>query len=322
MAVHTKLNFEDISKFLENYNIGKLVSFKEIIDGIDNSNFIIQTDSDKFILTIFESRINKDELPFFINLKDHLSKQDICCPKPIKNNSGSLINNIKNKPALIVTFLSGAMLRPQENGLYANITTKHCFEIGKNLAFLHLGVKDFKETRHNDLGIDGWEKLFNKMSDKIKGYQLELSVEIKNYLKFLESNWQRNFESGVVHVDLFPDNVFFNENNEVSGVIDFYFAATDLFIYDLAIIINAWAFDENNKFNEEKFEQIIKGYETIKPIKKEEKQFLNIALMGASMRFLLTRLYDAFNTPKDSLVTIKDPKEYLEKIRFFFSRIN
>ena len=321
MAVYTKLTSQDISDFLENYNIGKLTSFKEVIDGIDNSNFIIQTDQEKFILTIFEQRINKDDLPFFINLKDHLSKKGVCCPKPIKNKVGSLINYLKNKPALIVTFLSGASLRPDNKGLYSTITEKHCYEIGKHLALLHIGVKDFGENRKNDLGKDGFIKLFDKMQDKIANYQTGLDLEIQNYLKFLNQSWLYDLEGGVVHADLFPDNVFFNENNEIRGIIDFYFSASDLFIYDLAIIINAWAFDENNNFIEEKYNQIIKGYETVRKIPKSEREFLKIALVGAAMRFLLTRLYDTFNTPKDSLVKIKNPQEYLEKIRFFFNGI-
>lgn len=322
MAVYTKLTFEDISEFLQNYNIGKLTSFKEIIDGIDNSNFIIQTDQEKFILTIFEQRINKNDLPFFINLKDHLAKQGICCPKPIANKSGSLINNIKDKPALIVTFLSGVVLKPDENGLYSIISAKHCQEIGKNLALLHLGVKDFAQNRKNDLGKDGFAALFNRMNDKIANYQNGLDVEIQNYLNFLDQNWNYDLEGGVVHADLFPDNVFFNEKNEISGIIDFYFSANDSFIYDLAVIINAWGFDGNNKFSQERYENIISGYESVRKIPQNEREFLKFALIGASMRFLLTRLYDNFNTPKDSLVKIKNPQEYLEKIRFFFARAN
>lgn len=318
MAVYTKLNFDDISNFLEDYNIGKLESFTEIVDGIDNSNFIIQTDQSKFILTIFEARIDKNDLPFFINLKDHLSKKGICCPKPIKNKAGSLINNLKNKPALIVTFLSGSMLKAQENGLYASITNKNCHEIGKNLALLHLGVKDFDGKRDNDLGKDGFLDLFYKMEQEIQDFNHELDKEIKKYVNYLNKNWQNNLETGVVHADLFPDNVFFNENEEVSGIIDFYFSANDSFIYDLAIIINAWAFDENNKFDEEKYNQILKGYGEVRKIPQNEKYFLKTALVAASLRFLLTRLYDKFNTPADSLVKIKNPQEYLEKIRFFF----
>lgn len=319
MAVHTKLSRQEIADFItENYQIGELVSFKEIIEGIDNSNFIIQTNSDKFILTIFENRINKDELPFFMNLKLHLAEHKVCCPKPIKNNYGQLISSVKNKSTAIVSFLPGATLKPLDTGLYASITENHCQQIGNVSANLHNAVLDFKEIRTNDLGISGWRNLFNKIADQIENYQTGLRVEISSYIDFLERNWQNNYQSGAVHADLFPDNVFFDEQNNLSGVIDFYFAANDLFIYDLAITISAWCFDENNKFDEKKSAAILVGYQKIRKLSDAELEFLKIALVGAALRFLLTRLNDLFFTPKDSLVKIKNPQEYLEKIRFFF----
>jgi homoserine kinase type II len=213
------------------------------------------------------------------------------------------------------------MLKPNERGFYPTINEKHCFEIGKNTALLHIGVKDFSESRANDLDVNGWQILFDKMQSKVETYQSGLTSEIQDYLKFLKQNWRNDLEEGAVHSDLFPDNVFFNDNDEVSGVIDFYFAANDSFVYDLAVIINAWAFDENNEFDQNKYNQIIKGYEETKKISAEERSFLKIALVGASLRFLLTRLFDKFNTPEGSLVKIKDPQEYLQKTRFFFSKI-
>ena len=322
MAVYTQLNSKDISDFLKNYNIGDLVSFKGIIDGIDNSNFIIETSIGRYILTIFESRINKNELPFFINLKKHLAGQDICCPEPIQNNSGHLINDLKDKPALIVSFLNGAILRPQQNGIYNNITTKHCFEIGRNLAILHLGSSNFEEFRENDLGVARFDDLFNKMQYEIENYEPGLCIKINQYLSLIKTNWRDNLKSGAVHVDLFPDNVFFDENAKVSGVIDFYFAANDLLIYDLAIVINAWCFNQDNQLNQEKYNQVLKGYEEVRKLPDEEKSFLPTALLAASVRFLLTRLYDKFNTPSDSLVNIKDPQEYIQKAHFFSKNLN
>jgi homoserine kinase type II len=317
MAVYTKLTSLNIEEFLKNYQIGNLVSFQEIIDGIDNSNFIIVTTSGKFILTIFESRIKKDELPFFMNLKLHFAKEGICCPAPIANNSGALIDKINGKPASIVTFLDGSTLKPREDGYYLNITNKHCFEVGQVLAHLHLAAANFIGSRKNDLGIYGWRNLFNQIAVSIKDYKKDLDVEIKSYLDFLEKNWIQELPSGAVHTDLFPDNVFFNQNNELSGVIDFYFSANDSFIYDLAVAINAWCFDENNNFSQAKFNAILEGYEKIRKLEKNEQEFLKIALIGASLRFLLTRLYDLFHTKENSLVKIKNPDEYLQKIRFF-----
>jgi homoserine kinase type II len=255
-----------------------------------------------------------------MNLKLHLASRGICCPKPIKNNSGAIISSLKNKPASIVSFLSGATLRPEDSGLYSLITKNHCAEIGQITAKLHNAVLDFKEVRKNDLGISGWRILFNKISDQIENHQPGLRSEIKKYIDFLDDNWRVNFSSGVVHVDLFPDNVFFDEKGNLSGVIDFYFAANDLFIYDLAIIINAWCFDEFNKFDQEKYNFMLAEYQKIRPMSEEEIAFLKVALVGASLRFLLTRLHDLFFTPKDSFVTIKNPQEYLQKIRFFIEK--
>jgi homoserine kinase type II len=298
-----------------------LISFQEIIDGIDNSNFIINTSSGKYILTIFEKRINKNDLPFFMNFKLHLAKKGISCPKPIQNNYGQLISEINGKSASVVTFLSGSTLRPRADGYYETITPNHCFEVGKTLALLHNAVHDFSGNRHNDLGIDGWRNLFNKISKNIEEYQQNLSDEIKSYLDFLERNWAKNLASGPIHSDLFPDNVFFDANSNLSGVIDFYFSANDFFIYDLAVTINAWVFDENNNFDEKKYNYMIAGYEKNRKISLEEAEFLKIALVGASLRFLLTRLHDLFYTPKDSLVKVKNPEEYLAKIRFFYSKL-
>jgi homoserine kinase type II len=318
MAVHTKLTNQEIADFLKaNYNIGDLVSYKEIIDGIDNSNFIINTTENKFILTIFESRINERELPFFMNLKLHLAEHNICCPKPIVNNSCSPISKIKNKSASVVSFLSGATLKPEEGGLYSSITVNHCAQIGKTMSALHNAVVDFDGVRKNDLGILGWRNLFNKIASHIDDYQTGLKAEIEDYINFLEQNWQNQYPQGATHLDLFPDNVFFDEQNNLSGVIDFYFAANDLFIYDLAVTMNAWCFDEKNQFDEKKFQAMLEEYQKVRMLSAEELSFLRIALIGASLRFLLTRLHDLFFTPKDSLVNIKNPQEYLQKIRFF-----
>ena len=325
MAVHTKLTNQEIADFLQqNYAIKDFVSYKEIIEGVDNSNFIIETVSEKFILTIFESRINKDDLPFFMNLKLHLANHNICCPKPVKNNLGLIISTIKNKPAAIVSLLEGKTLKPQDNGFYSSITLDHCQQIGKILANLHNAVADFSGVRQNDLGILGWRDLFNKIADKIDNYQSGLRQEIEIYINFVEQGWSRDndFEYGVIHADLFPDNVFFDQDNNLSGIIDFYFAASDLFIYDLAIVINAWCFDADNHYNVTKYDSILQEYQNAKNPQQKfsiaELNFLKVALVGTSLRFLLTRLYDLFFTSQDSLVKIKNPQEYLQKIRYFY----
>lgn len=318
MAVYTKLNFEQINDFLtKNYNIGSLEDFKEIVAGIDNSNYIIQTNQDKFIFTIFESRIKKEDLPFFMNLKNHLSSQNVSCPKPIFNNNKKIISDVGGKSASIVSFLSGVTLLPQKNGLYNNINNKHCSQIGEITAKMQQYGVNFSKNRVNDLNFSHLKKLFNKIDNKIEDYRPGLKKEITKYIDFLDQEWDLNLPSGPCHLDLFPDNVFFDKNNNLSGVIDFYFAANDLFVYDLAININAWCFDGDNKFCQEKYDSLLDSYQEIQKLTQKEKTFLPTALLCASLRFLLTRFYDYFNTPKDSLVNIKDPDEYLEKIRFF-----
>lgn len=317
MAIYTKLTKPEIEQHLKNYALGELVSSKEIIEGIDNSNFLIETTQGKFILTIFESRIDKDSLPFFINLKIHLAKNGIPCPLPILSNSGDSIVDFKNKKSVIVTFLNGASLKAREDGYYDNITPNHCFEIGKVLAKLHLAGADFEMSRDNELNVKGWRILFEKLHYIHKN----LRAEIADNLEFLQKEWHFNLPGAASHLDLFPDNVFFDQEGKLSGVIDFYFAANDAFIYDFAVAANAWCFDERNNFEQLKFDELMRGYQEIRKFSDQEKDFLKIALIGASMRFLLTRLSDMFSTSEESLVKIKNPKEYLAKLRFFRSQI-
>lgn len=303
MAVYTKINKADISELLKKYDIGEIDDFKEIIEGIDNSNFIIKTTSGQFILTIFESRIKAQDLPFFINLKLHLAQKAICCPYPILDRLGSVITEFKGKKAVIVTFLNG---RPTPK-----IDQNSCLEIGRVLAKLHLAAADFSMSRKNDLGVGGFRELLMKFIDLLDSYQIGLREEILENLEFIESNWRHDLPSVASHLDLFPDNVFFDNLGKVSGVIDFYFAANETMIFDFAITANAWG----------NIEQLMTGYEEIRKFSADEKNLLKIALVAASMRFLLTRLHDMFFTPKDSLVKIKDPQEYLLKLRHFRSQI-
>lgn len=326
MAVYTKLTQVDISKHLRNYQIGELIEFQEIIEGIDNSNFIIITNDgegsslsqNKFILTIFESRINKAQLPFFIKFKLHLARAKIYCPCPVLDNQGEAIVDLCGKKSSIVTFLGGANLKSRADGYYDNIAEQHCFEAGKMLAKMHLAAQDFLLKRENDLGVKDWRPLFSKFEGLIE--ERDLCAEILSTLDFVEKSWRHDLPSAAAHLDFFPDNFFFDKNNKASGVIDFYFAANEALIYDFAIAVNAWCFDEKNNFSEEKFLALKNGYENFRKISAAELDFLNIALCGAALRFLLTRLHDTFFTPKDSLVKIKDPQEYLAKLRFFITR--
>ncbi len=328
MAVHTKLTKAEIINHLTKYSsekLGELLDYQEIIEGIDNSNFLIITTNGKFILTVFESRIDKNLLPFFVNFKLHLASKKIFCPQPILDKSGaaivSLTGNQSEKKSVIVSFLKGSTLKQNAIGAYETITANHCFEVGKTLAKLHNAALDFDMRRENDLGINGWKSLFSKFESLLDNYQKNLREEIIQNLEFLQNSWRSDLPSAVTHLDLFPDNVFFDEEKKVSGVIDFYFAAEDALIFDFAVVVNAWCFDWNFNFVEENFTELLRGYETLRKCSDEEKNFLKFALLGAAMRFLLTRLHDLFFTPKDSLIKIKNPQEYLKKLRYFRLKI-
>lgn len=315
MAVHTKISREQLISHLKNYDIGDLVDYQGIVEGIDNSNFIIKTTKNKFIFTIFESRIDPQSLPYFINLKKHLQSHGIPCPKPIADKNGEIIIDFDNKKTTIVSFLEGSSLKPADDGYYYNISQQHCFQIGEILAKMHLASSSFKLHRHNDLAIDGLQKLFAKFHDLLNDYDPEIYSLINQEIAIIKSLWNLNLPSSACHLDLFPDNVFF-QDNKISAVIDFYFSANDLLIYDLAIVINAWCFDKAI-FNYNKFIAMFNGYQQIRQFSKTEIEFLPIALKCASIRFLTTRLHDYFFTPKESLVKVKDPQEYKAKLQFF-----
>jgi len=318
MAVYTKTSEQEIAQHLQNYQLGKLINFKEIIEGIDNSNFVLETQKGKFILTIFESRIDKNSLPYFINFKEHLASKNISCPAPIKAKNSQTILDFKNKKTTLVSFLKGSTLKPQNDGYYYNITNNHCFQVGSILAKMHLASRDFQSNRQNDLAVKDFENLFNKFKHLLDDYDPILNKLIASTIKSLNKNWQINLESSPCHLDLFPDNVFFDEKNQISGVIDFYFSANDLLIYDFAIVVNAWCFDKTT-FNSDKFESLLNSYQKIKPFNSIELNFLETALVAGALRFLLTRLHDMFFIPKDSLVKIKNPIEYKEKLLFFIN---
>ena len=324
MAVYTHLTHQEINDFLQNYSIGELVDFSEIISGIDNSNFIITAKNDneenqKFILTIFEGRINISDLPFFIDLKHHLAINNIKCPKPIANNQTSYISDLKAKKAIIVSFLEGKSLVANDNGYYNNINQKHCFAIGETLARMHIAAMSYKNHRINDLTINNFPDILEKISPSINQKQYQ---DLQENIKFLQKKWLLSPLDQMIitacHLDLFPDNVFFNQNQEITGIIDFYFAANDFLIYDLAITINAWCFDECH-FNYQKLQQLLLGYQKIRKLTVNEIKFFDTALATASMRFLLTRLYDKIFTKEDSLVNIKNPEEYQKKLDFFLN---
>jgi len=307
MDVYTKINKEDIFIINNKFNIEKIVNFQGIKKGIENTNYLLKSKNKKFILTIFEKRVSNKEIPFFMKLMDKLNNSKINCPKPLKNKDRNYLIKLKSKTACIVSFLEG------KDKTKLNI--KNCFEVGKIIAQIHSISKNIKLTRKNSMGIKNLGPLLKNIKFKSKKFN-NLEKFLINNLKKIRQNWPKLLPKGIIHGDLFIDNIFF-KSNKLSGIIDFYFAANDYFMYEIAICINALCFDNKNskfKINKQKIKSLIKGYESIKKISLNEKKSLNILCRGAAMRYLLTRLYDYSNTPKTALIKIKDPKEYYQKL--------
>ena len=307
MAVYTKINKKDLLTINKKFVDKKFINFKGIRQGIENTNYLLKSKNEKFILTIFEKRVLKKELPFFMKLMDQLSNSKINCPRPLKNKNSDYLFKLKNKSACIVTFLKGKDKK--------TLNLKNCYDIGKIVAEMHSSTKKIKLYRKNSMGIKNLNPLFNSIKFKSKKF-----TNIEKFLKInfidIKKKWPKKLPNGIIHGDLFIDNIFFN-NNKVSGIIDFYFAANDYFMYEIAICVNALCFDKSkNQFilNKRKVRNLIKGYESIKKISNKEKKSLNILCRGAAMRYFLTRLYDYTNTPKTALIKIKDPREYYQKL--------
>ena len=307
MAVYTKLEHQEVRQFLEQYNINNFKDYKGITEGVENTNYLIKTSEQDYILTIYEKRVDENDLPFFIKLLSYLSENKFPCPKPIANKNNEKINRIKNKNAALVTFLNGQSKN--------KITSEECFEIGKITAQLHEITKKFDINRKNNLSIENWDSIFEKTIKQKIDLDESIIKKTKNYLNFLKDKWPKNLPQGIIHADLFPDNIFFT-NNKVSGIIDFYFACNDFFAYEIAICINSLCFDNNSTFNMTKAKNLIDGYTYIRTLSEDEKKYLPILSMGAAMRFFLTRLYDFYHTDNKADVKIKDPFEYLKKIEF------
>ena len=309
MAIYTKISKNNIASIEKKFNLGKIISFKGIKKGIENTNYLIKTKKNKYILTIFEKRVKKRDVPFFMSLMDKLNYHNINCPKPQKSKAGNYSINIKNKPASIVSFVEGK----DKNKL----KIKDCYEIGKNVAKFHIASKKIKLHRKNSMSLKIWPKILNKIDNRSRIINSNLNYLMKEALLEVKNKWPKNLPSGIIHGDLFIDNIFFNKN-KFHGYIDFYFACNDFLMYEIAICINALCFDKKNRkftFNKKKSKNLIKGYSKIRKLSRKEKKSLNILCKGAALRYLLTRTYDYLNTPKSAIIKIKDPKEYIQKLK-------
>jgi len=307
MAVYTDVATEDLAQFLAGYDIGELLAYKGIAEGVENSNFLVHTGQGNFILTLYEKRVAAKDLPFFLGLMEHLASRDITCPQPVKNRKGEVLGTVAGRPAAIITFLDGMWIRRP--------SPAHCAALGGALARLHLAGLDFPLKRANALSVDGWRPLYEHCSAHANEVQRDLRSFLAKELGHLERNWPRTLPQGVIHADLFPDNVFFL-GNKLSGLIDFYFACTDTLAYDVAICLNAWCFEIDHSYNVTKGMSLLQAYAAERPLSVEERQSLPLLARGAALRFLLTRLVDWFDVPPGALVRPKDPMEYFRKLRF------
>ena len=308
MAVYTKLSTKDVHSLSNNYQINKVIKFEGIKKGIENTNYLLKTNKKKFILTIFEKRVSKKDLPFFMNLMDKLSQKKIICPRPLKNNKGKYLSTIKHKSACIVTFLKGKDK--------AHLDYKNCFDVGKNIAKFHKATSKISLFRENSMSVKKLDYLLKSIKFKSIKKTLDLKSILNTNLRNIKREWPKNLPTGIIHGDLFIDNIFFNKN-KFSGFIDFYFSCNDYLMYEIAICINALCFDKKKQkflLNSQKIRNLINGYESVRILSRKEKNSLNVLCRGAALRYLLTRIYDYFNTPKTALIKIKDPKEYLQKL--------
>ncbi|MDA9597497.1 homoserine kinase [Candidatus Pelagibacter sp.] len=308
MAVYTKINKKDILFLSKKFSLGKIIKFYGIKQGIENTNYLLKTFKKNYILTIFEKRVQKKDLPFFMKLMDKLNQQKINCPKPLKDENGKYLTLIKNKSACVVTFLNGKDKK--------NLSNKNCYDVGKNIGKLHKTSHKIRLYRKNSMSINNLDSLLKDIRFKPKSFYPNLKSILKINLKEIKKEWPKKLPKGIIHGDLFIDNIFFNKN-KFAGFIDFYFSCTDYSMYEIAICINALCFDKKkNQFllNKHKVKNLIKGYQSVKKISLKEKKALNTLCRGAALRYLLTRIYDYFNTPKTALIKIKDPKEYFQKL--------
>jgi homoserine kinase type II len=307
MAVYTDVAAEDLAEFLKSYDIGELLSYKGIAEGVENSNFLLHTSEGAYILTLYEKRVAEDDLPYFLSLMAHLAERGVSCPQPAKNRQGEVYSRLVGRPAAIINFLEGMWPRRP--------SVAHCAGVGEAMAKMHVAGRDFPLVRKNPLSVGGWRPLFAPSAARADSVQAGLHDFIARELDFLEANWPSDLPEGVIHADLFPDNVFFL-GDKLSGLIDFPFSCNDILAYDVAICLNAWCFEPDHSFNVTKARALLNAYGRERPLSAAEENALPLLARGAALRFLLTRLVDFLNVPPGALVKPKDPLEYVRKLRF------
>ena len=307
MAVYTEIPDDEFDAFMKSYDLGLVLSYKGIAEGVENSNFLVVTESGQFILTLYEKRVAAEDLPFFLGLMEHLAAKGITCPTPVHDREGEALKRLAGRPAAMVTFLAGMWVRRPR--------AEHCAAVGAALAQLHLAGADFTIRRKNALTVDGWRPLYEQCGGRADTVKLGLAALIEDELAEADRSWPTDLPRGVIHADLFPDNVFFL-SNKLSGLIDFYFACNDMLAYDIAVCLNAWCFEIDGSLNVTKARALLTGYTSVRPLSEAEIDALPMLARGSALRFLLTRLYDWLTVPEGALVVKKDPLEYYRKLRF------
>ena len=307
MAVYTEVAAEELAEFLKAYDIGELLSYKGIAEGVENSNFLMHTGKGAYILTLYEKRVAADDLPYFLSLMAHLAERGVRCPQPARNRKGEVYSTLAGRPAAIINFLEGVWPRRPN--------AAHCAGVGEELARMHLAGRDFPLVRKNPLSVAGWRPLFDLAAPRADSVQPGLRDFIGRELDHLEACWPTDLPVGVIHADLFPDNVFFL-GDKLSGLIDFPFSCNDILAYDVAICLNAWCFEPDHSFNVTKARAWLSAYGRERKLSDAEQDALPLLARGSALRFLLTRLVDFLNVPPGALVKPKDPLEYVRKLRF------
>ena len=310
MAVYTEIDTNTLAEFAAQYPLSQVDEFKGITAGVQNSNFLLTTADAKYILTIYESSANgvsAADLPFFLGLMLHLSAQGLSCPVPLARKDGELISTIKNKPAALISFLKGRSVKTPR--------PEHCRALGAAMAQMHLAGDGFELKRPNNHGLGNWQALFERCHSRADEVSPDLTRAMERELTRLKENWPDNLPTGIIHADLFPDNVFFMQG-DMSGLIDFYFACNDFYAYDLAIALNAWCFEADATFNVTKARALLSGYQNLRPLAPEEIDAVPILGAGAAMRFLTTRLFDWLNQVDGAQVEPKNPNDFLRRLRF------
>ena len=307
MAVYTDITETELAAFLAEYDLGTLTSYRGIAEGSENSNFVLHTTAGEYILTLYEKRVEADDLPFFLGLMQHLALKGLSCPLPVARLDGGLIGSLAGRPAAIITFLEGVWMRRP--------TAVQCREVGKALASLHVAGADFEIARENALSVEGWQKLWTAARARADEVDSGLQADIDADFTLFAKNWPRDLPAGVIHADMFPDNVFFL-GDRLSGIIDFYFACNDFYAYDIATCLNAWCFEKDGAYNITKGTALLSGYESVRRLTDAERAALPLLARGSALRFLLTRLYDWLTIPDGALVQKRDPLEFVRRWRF------